>query len=167
MENNFNVYGGNFIKEIEYVGKQDVYDIEVGDNHNFICSISHNSKTGIISHNCQDLSTIQLFLLKYFKKKEGRYVFCGDVHQAIYGFAGSNSYSYQLIKKWFAPIEELELPINYRCPYSHLDYVNEKFNIGIMQRPKAPEGQIIKITKQEAINKLQAGDYLIGRKNKW
>lgn len=126
-----------------------------------------NFYKNIVVDEAQDLSTIQLYLLKYFKKKEGRYVFLLDPNQAIYGFAGSNSHSYKLIKQWFAPIEEFDLPINYRCPYSHLDYVNKKFKIGIMPRPNAPQGNIIEIAKNEVVNKIQVGDYLIGRKNKW
>ena len=45
----------------------------------------------IIVDEVQDLSNVQLFLLKYFKRKDGRFVFLGDANQAIYMFSGANS----------------------------------------------------------------------------
>ena len=35
------------VKSIRYVGKEDVYNMEVENNHNFICN-------GIVAHNCID-----------------------------------------------------------------------------------------------------------------
>lgn len=79
--NQFKNYGGNFIKSIKECGCSDVYDIEVQDNHNFICS-SNQYSTGIISHNCQDLSKLQqMFIGLLRRSKTSRYVFVGDKHQ--------------------------------------------------------------------------------------
>lgn len=169
----------NYIKRIDYLSLKQFEEEKIYDFTDMLYITLKKLQSGdwklpgwhyyqnIVVDECQDLSTIQLFLLKYFKKKDGRYIFCGDVHQAIYAFSGANSYSCTLIKKWFTPIEEFELPINYRCSTSHLDYVNKKFDIGIMARPNAPKGKIITIGKEEAIEKIQPGDFLIGRKNKW
>lgn len=165
---NFKQYGCNFISSIDYVGIQDVYDIEVEDNNNFICKISDGyENSGILSHNCQDLSLIQLFLLKYFKRMGGRYVFVGDVHQSIYNFCGADSQCFYKIKNLYKPIESFDLPICYRCAKSHLEMVNEKFNIPIIPCSNAPEGRIETINKEQIYELVQAGDYIIGRKNKW
>ena len=126
-----------------------------------------NLYTNIVADESQDLSTIQLFLLKYIKRKGGRYIFILDYRQAIYAFSGANSSSYQLIKKLFAPIKEFELPINYRCAVSHLDLVNKLHKIGIKPCDTAPIGKIERIGKSKCIELAQAGDYIVGRKNKW
>ena len=126
-----------------------------------------NYYTNIVVDEAQDLSTIQLFLLKFFKRQGGRYVFILDFRQAIYAFAGANCGSYALIKKMFEPIKEFELPINYRCARSHLNLVNQLHHIGIQPCDTAPTGSIKKIKKQECINLALAGDYIVGRKNKW
>jgi superfamily I DNA/RNA helicase len=126
-----------------------------------------NLYTNIVADESQDLSTIQLFLLKYIKRKGGRYIFILDYRQAIYAFSGANSSSYQLIKKLFAPIKEFDLPINYRCATSHLDLVNKLHKIGIKPCNTAPEGKIYRIGKNRCIELAQAGDYIVGRKNKW
>lgn len=126
-----------------------------------------NYYSNIVVDEAQDLSTIQLFLLKFFKRQGGRYIFILDFRQAIYAFAGANCGSYMLIKKMFAPIQEFELPINYRCARSHLDLVNQLHHIGIKPCNTAPVGSIHKIKKQDCVELAQAGDYIVGRKNKW
>lgn len=123
--------------------------------------------SNIIFDESQDASTVQLFLIKYCIRKGGRIVFILDKNQSIYSFAGANCNSYLLIKKLFAPLKEFQLPINYRCPYSHLEYVNNLYKIGIQPRDNAPKGNIRHITKDEVIDLIQPGDFLLGRKNKW
>lgn len=115
----------------------------------------------------QDLSTIQLFLLKFIRRYEGRHVFILDPKQAIYAFSGANSYSCGLIRTLFAPITQFELPINYRCARTHLEYVNFLYNIGIQPHDNAPEGVVEEISKQRCIEMAKPGDFIIGRKNKW
>lgn len=126
-----------------------------------------NLYSNIVCDEAQDLSTIQLFLLKFFKRKGGRYIFILDYRQAIYGFAGANCGSYLFIKKLFAPIKEFELPINYRCARSHLELVNQIHHIGIKPCNTAPVGNIQKISKQDCIDLATSGDFIVGRKNKW
>lgn len=127
----------------------------------------YNYYTNIYCDEAQDLSTLQLFLLKRIKRKNGRYVFVLDENQAIYSFAGGNAKSCSLIPKLFAPIKQFELPINYRCPKSHLKYVNENFNIPIKPRKDAPEGVIKTINKEDIKKYVHHGDLIISRKNKW
>lgn len=121
----------------------------------------------IVADEAQDFSNVQTLLLKYFKRKQGRFIFILDSNQAIYSFAGANCNSYLLIKTLYAPLQTFKLPINYRCPSSHLDLVNKLYNIGIQSAPNAIEGEIFKISKMKAVDLLSEGDYLIGRKNKW
>ena len=146
-----------------------VYDIEVQDNHNYVCVGSSNNyiSKGYIVHNCQDLNNLQLQFLKFIKRKNGRYIYTGDDLQAIYSFSGANAHSWQLIKSLYAPLQEFDLPICYRCPTSHLKLVNDTFNIPIKPRPNAPEGFIDNIEQVEIPLYVQPGDMIISRKNKW
>lgn len=127
----------------------------------------YNYYTNIYIDEAQDLSTIQLFLLKFIKRKGGRYVFVLDENQAIYSFAGGNAKSCALIPKLYTPVKQFDLPINYRCPKSHLVKVNKEFGIPIQPRPDAPNGNIKTIDKMEIKKYVHAGDMVISRKNKW
>lgn len=127
----------------------------------------YNYYTNIYIDEAQDLSTIQLLMLKFIKRKGGRYIFVLDENQAIYSFAGGNAKSCALIPKLYAPIKEFDLPINYRCPTSHLAKVNRDFDIPIQPRPDAPIGSIKTIDKEEIKKYVHAGDLVISRKNKW
>lgn len=88
-------------------------------------------------------------------------------HNSIYNFAGADASAFDIASKIYSPIKKFDLPINYRCPASHLKYVNERFDIPIQARPNAPEGKIITIEKPEIINYVKPGDMIISRKNKW
>lgn len=123
--------------------------------------------SNVVNDELQDYSTIQLYLLRFFKRKNGRFVFILDPNQAIYLFSGANSSSFKLVKTLYAPVKEFQLPINYRCATSHLEYVNRLHNIGIKPCPTASVGTIERINKDTALNLIEPGDYLIGRKNKW
>lgn len=156
----------DYVKDIKESDIIDVFDIEVQDNHNFIC---YNNKysMGILSHNCQDLNRLQQIFLYYIKRnKDTRLIFAGDKNQAIYSFAGADSHSYENIQKMYNTIE-LRLPINYRCPISHLDYVNRKFlDIGIEAAPNAKKGIIKNIEWDEIFTYIKPGNCIISRTNR-
>lgn len=157
----------DFVKSINYIGKQDVYDIEVQDNHNFVCTKSYGENiVGIISHNCQDLNAVQQQLIYYIRRKDAKIISVGDKFQSIYGFNGSDKYAIDNFKRIYK-MKELELPICYRCPKSHLRYVNKEFpNIGIQSAPFAKEGAIKIIDEEEIMDYVQIGDFILSRKNK-
>ena len=123
--------------------------------------------TNIAFDELQDATTIQLYFIKFIKRKGGRYIFCGDSRQAIYYFASSNANNYEMAKKMFAPVKEFDLPICYRCPTSHLKRVNEEYNIPILPRDNAPKGFIKTIANNEIKKYVQPGDMIISRKNKY
>lgn len=167
---NFKSYGGNFVQEIIPQEETEVYDIEVEDNHNFVLweyRYAHKT-TGVVVHNCQDLSKLQQKFLAFIKRQQGRYVFSGDSHQAIYHFAAADAKSVESLHDIYPSGERFNLPICYRCPVSHLDYVKYKLpEIDIRPRPNAPEGEIDEIEKEEIVDYVQPGDMVISRKNKW
>lgn len=86
-------------------------------------------------------------------------------HNSIYSFAGADCHSTDTIKRLYKT-KSLALPVNYRCPSSHLDFVNEKYHIPIQPRPNAPEGEIYKIQYDEVCDYIKPGDCILSRKNK-
>lgn len=97
-KNDFKNYGGNFVSSIESIGKQSVYDIEVQDNHNFCTHRSiHGKGTGIIVHNCQDLNSVNLGILK--EQTHLQRIACGDANQQLYTFRGATG-CIELYKDW-------------------------------------------------------------------
>lgn len=85
--NKFNNYGLIVVKDvIGYTGEDEVYDIEVEDNHNFIVGSVRRSKNlgGLIAHNCQDIPQLaianankMLTTAKYGKNGKGVQVYFG------------------------------------------------------------------------------------------
>lgn len=79
---------------------------------------------------CQDLNICQhKFIDKLIVQGDiEKWVAAGDKHQAIYGFSGSYSGSFDLFKTK-GNVMELPLDICYRCPSSVVEVANEVFDI--------------------------------------
>lgn len=84
---NYLNHGGNYIKSIEKIHSEDVYDIEVKDNHNFVTTKTAQNTSGIVVHNCQDLSKLLLDIL--ISSDVPGIVICGDKYQSIYKWRNS------------------------------------------------------------------------------
>ena len=125
-----------------------------------------NYYTNIYFDEFQDASPVQYFLIKFFKRKNGRFVLIFDKNQAIYGFAGADCNATDKIDKIFGPIEHFKLPINYRCGTKILDYTNKEFNVGIQPRPNATKGNVEVIPYDNVVKLAKPGDFIIGRLNK-
>lgn len=82
----FKNYGGNYISSINKVKTGSVYDITVEDNHNFITlpSNASNKSSGMIVHNCQDLSDASLNIL--LSNLDKKIIAVGDSAQSIFNF---------------------------------------------------------------------------------
>lgn len=79
---------------------------------------------------CQDLNLAQhklidLMLTPSLKK----WIAVGDRNQAIYGFAGANSNSFEMFFEKPGEIIELPLDICYRCATSIIDEANEVYDV--------------------------------------
>ena len=64
---------------------------------------------------CQDLSQAQIGIVKKYLRQDGRLLAVGDPYQAIYGFAGADSDSYEQVKEAFN-CQEFSLAECFRCP---------------------------------------------------
>lgn len=122
--------------------------------------------TNIFNDEAQDMNRCQQLLIKFIQRKNSRIISVGDKNQAIYAFNGSDTVSVQNMIKMFNMVE-YDLPINYRCATSHLDYVNRHYpEIGIKACDTAPVGSIEFISEESIANIAQAGDFILSRKNK-
>jgi len=80
----YKAFGGNFISSIKPHSVQPTYDITVEDNHNFVTTRTGYETTGVVVHNCQDMSPITLDIFAKIPAKHR--VLVGDNSQMIYHF---------------------------------------------------------------------------------
>jgi len=78
-------YSAVVVDNIEYnVGVEDVFDIEVQDNHNFIVNTGNNSVnnlSGIVAHNCQNISPKEIKTIITRVGYNSKLILLGDIQQ--------------------------------------------------------------------------------------
>lgn len=110
---------------------------------------------------CQDLSAAQLDLVLKLRAPGGRMLFVGDKRQAIYGFAGADSESFDRIIE-LTQATVLPLSICYRCPSSHIKLA-QSIVADIEAKNDAVEGIIEDIKLSAVHDEIQEGDLVISR----
>lgn len=116
----------------------------------------------IMVDECQDLSACALQLVKMSIRRGGRVMFVGDPKQAIYGFAGADTRSFEKIVE-FCGGRELLLSVCYRCPTSVIDLAKE-YCPEIQARPGAPVGTVEDIKQEKATEAMGRGDLVLCRR---
>jgi hypothetical protein len=151
--------------------EEDVYDLEVEDNHNYFVS-SLESKyfnnsikdlnIGYLVHNCQDYNRAQQFMLnKIIKKDTGRLIAVGDENQSIYSFNGSDSEAFN----WFRNKEntvELPLTTSYRSAKRIIELA-QTLVPNIRYKEDAEDGEVI---NGSVLELAKPGDFVLARKNR-
>ena len=125
-DNSYKKYGANYIDSIIHIGKEDVYDITVNDNHNFIASTTLYA-TGIIVHNCQDTNSAQFQLIKLLTG-ENNIVLVGDTCQSIYGFRNAKPQYLEEFANTHPNTIKLKLEQNYRSTKTIIEAANYVVN---------------------------------------
>jgi DNA helicase-2/ATP-dependent DNA helicase PcrA len=110
---------------------------------------------------CQDLNACQLAFVKRMLAPNGRFVFVGDVNQAIMGFAGADVHSYQKIIET-TQAEEMPLPTCYRCDKNFIRLA-QYFVPDIEWREDAAEGIVRAIHMSNAAVDIQNGALVLSR----
>jgi len=109
---------------------------------------------------CQDLNKAQQAMIRKMIHSGTRLIFVGDPHQAIYGFAGADSESFETLKR-FPNTIELPLSFNYRCGSKIIAYVNELLpSIDIKAHDGAIEGEV---EQNDTIKNIKDGDMVLCR----
>jgi hypothetical protein len=159
-------------KEHTFYKSENVYDISVEDNHNFIItSKSMGIKKsvaggyGIVAHNCQDMNRCQIRIIEKILKKDkvtgktvGRLIAVGDYFQGIYGFNFSDDKSFQ----WFRDYKNTSiLPLSYsfRCAKNIILKANEIVP-DIKALETAPEGTV---REGSILKEAESGDFVLCR----
>jgi superfamily I DNA/RNA helicase len=114
----------------------------------------------VLVDEAQDLSAAQLALVIAAGE---RIIAVGDPAQAIQGFAGADNRSFANLVERTGAVE-LPLSVCYRCPTSHLRLA-QCIVPHIEARQDAPEGRVLKVTKEEFASMPHAGDLIICRRN--
>jgi len=121
----------------------------------------------VLVDECQDLNATQLELTLMMAGDQGRMLFVGDPHQAIMGFAGADCRSYINI---LHRVQGTELPLSlcYRCPKSHVAFVQRICKIPMESFPENEEGTITTISEEalfgEKYGALREHDLVLCRK---
>jgi DNA helicase II / ATP-dependent DNA helicase PcrA len=111
----------------------------------------------------QDLNAAQLELVLRACKTDGRLLFCGDEHQSMYAFSGSDTDSMRtIIKRCNATV--LPLSRCYRCPTSHISLAQQVYS-NIESSPNAGPGLVRIISAGQANQIARARDYFVCRTN--
>lgn len=109
----------------------------------------------------QDLSKAQRRMLMMMLRDDSRALAVGDVHQAIYGFAGADAESFSALGHEL-DATQLDLNICYRCPKSHIELAQ-----GIVPQIEAfdgaPEGILEHYPYQAFDQNIQIGDVVLCR----
>jgi superfamily I DNA/RNA helicase len=95
----------------------------------------------VLVDEAQDLNPLRRLLIKCILHPEGRVVFVGDPHQAIYGFTGANFDSLDIIKRDFQ-CTEYPLTYSWRCAKKIVEYAH-RWVTHIQAAPNAPDGEVI------------------------
>jgi DNA helicase II / ATP-dependent DNA helicase PcrA len=104
----------------------------------------------VITDECQDLNTLQRLFVANLLKPEGRALFCGDRHQAIYAWRGADA---DAVGRICTAFNCTELPLNttYRCPKKVVEKAQEVVP-HITAHETAPEGSVSTLREPELLN---------------
>ena len=100
----------------------------------------------VVLDEVQDINPARREAARLMLKPGGRFVGCGDVHQAIYGFTGAGADSIERITEEFK-CTTLQLTVSYRCPKAVVKHAHNWVS-HIEAAETAPEGIVRQYTPQ-------------------
>lgn len=119
----------------------------------------------VLVDEAQDCSPARRAFVRRILKPNGRAIFVGDVHQAIYGFAGADAASVKMIIQEFNCVM-LPLTVTYRCPKAVVKMAQTVVE-HIIAHPSSPEGNLHEIYADELVKQnLRPDDAIICRNTK-
>lgn len=95
----------------------------------------------------QDTNPTRRAMAGMLCKPNGRMVFVGDKHQAIYGFTGADADAVDLIIKAYK-CTELPLTVTYRCPKAVVQAA-QAYVSHITAHDSAPEGEVSNVSRAD------------------
>lgn len=117
----------------------------------------------VVVDEAQDMNMSQLMMAERACKMNGRICVVGDDRQAIYGFRGAASDGMHMMKQRL-DAQQLGLTTTYRCPRSVVA-IAQTIVPDYIAAPTAPEGEVLEMSLDKAVESLQVGDAVISRLN--
>lgn len=117
----------------------------------------------VVVDEAQDMNMPQLMMAERACKPGGRICVVGDDRQAIYGFRGAASDGMHLMKQRLNACT-LGLTTTYRCPKSVVALA-QVIVPDYTAAPSAPEGEVVEMMLDKAIESLTVGDAVLSRLN--
>lgn len=123
----------------------------------------------VLIDECQDLNVTRRMIIAKMLKPNGRCIFVGDPHQAIFGFTGADAKSFENIRKEFNCID-LPLTWCFRCGTDIVAYSHQWVS-HIEASPTAHKGEVLTIDEKDLFEqkltpgKNGSGDAVICRNN--
>lgn len=111
----------------------------------------------------QDMNMPQLMMAERACKQNGRICIVGDDRQAIYGFRGAASDGMHMMRQRLNA-QQLGLTTTYRCPRLVVE-IAQSVVADYTAAPSAPEGEVIYMNLDKAVESLQVGDAVVSRLN--
>ena len=111
----------------------------------------------------QDTNAAQQAYYLKAVKHDGRIIFVGDVHQAIFGFRGADTEAMDNLSAALNPVQ-LPLSICYRCPSKVIELAKQIVP-QIEPRQDAPEGIVEDLDYTLLTSKVKSGDMVLCRMN--
>lgn len=119
----------------------------------------------VLVDEAQDLSVLQQKFIRKLDTNFNRFIFVGDKQQSIYAFAGADTKAIDTLKETFI-LQQLPLNICYRCPENVIKLAQDLVPEIEWNKAREDKGTVEFVTMEEAINRIQPNDVLIGRKNR-
>jgi len=115
----------------------------------------------ILVDEAQDINPAQREMIFKLRAQGGRIIWVGDRHQAIFGFASADAYSFENIKR-MTNARDLPLTTCYRAPRAAIALAQEIVP-QIQAAPDAPEGLVEYIGENDMFGLVREGDMVLCR----
>lgn len=120
----------------------------------------------VLVDEAQDTNPVRREIAKMLCKPNGRMIWVGDKHQAIYGFTGADADAVDQIVREFQ-CTELPLTVTYRCP-KNIVSAAKAYVSHIEAHESAPDGKVVSVSQEDFlknISNLTPKDAILCRKN--
>jgi len=140
-----------------------LYDIAVECNNNYFVFSRRGGDTGVLVHNCQDTSILNLELVKKSVKDSTVVIAAGDRDQQLYAWRGADSKAIDNVIQAF-DCTSLPLSICYRCPKTVVAHA-QTLNKQIEHWDNQVDGDVIDLGYEFDVKELKSGDMVLSRYN--
>lgn len=153
------------VQKTLFDAKKDLKEVDFDEMiwMNIVHNLSVPKYDVIFIDEAQDLGVAQIALIRMAAHAKTRFIFFGDINQAIYSFMGADA---ENVVKTMEVLncKALPLSISYRCPKLVIKEA-QRYVPHIEAAPDATDGVVENITIDKMIKIMKPGDFIISRTN--